>query len=77
VLGSGGVYNEQIVALILDSVPGIPREDWQPEPTENLGIKPSSGEVLWSTMLPAEVQETILRMADDLDDDDEPPGNCR
>jgi len=70
VLGSGGFYNEQIIAIILDSVPGIPKEDWQPEPTENLGITPTTGEVVWSTMLPPDVQAMIVQLADELEPED-------
>jgi len=73
VLGSGGIYNEQIIAVILDSVPGVPHDDWQPEPTENLGIEPHSGEVLWSTMLPPEAQARIVQIADELNAEEEPP----
>jgi hypothetical protein len=66
VLGSGGIYDPKVIAVILDSVPGISPGDWLPEPSASLGIDPGRGEIVWSTMLSPEVQAAIVEIADRL-----------
>jgi hypothetical protein len=53
-------------ALLLDCVPGVAPEDWQPEPSPLAEMKPGSGEIIWSTLFPSQVADAIL----DLDADD-------
>lgn len=50
---------------MLDCVPGITPEDWQPEPSPLAEMEPASGEIIWSTLFPSEVAGAIL----DLDSD--------
>ncbi|GAB3035767.1 hypothetical protein [Mycobacterium bourgelatii] len=59
-VGTGGVYDPKVIAVILDSVPGVAHEDWFIEPSVELGIQPSTGEVVWSTMLPTTTREQLL-----------------
>ena len=61
-----GVPYPRIIALILDCVPGVAEEDWQPEPSPIAEMKPASGEVIWSTLLPPEAAAEILRLSESL-----------
>ena len=61
-----GVPDPQMFALLLDCVPGVAAEDWQPEPSPLAEMDPGSGEIIWSTLFPSEVANEIL----DLDGDD-------
>lgn len=61
-----GVPDPQMFALLLDCVPGVAPEDWQPEPSPLAEMNPGSGEIIWSTLLPSEVANAILELdADD------------
>ena len=61
-----GVPDPQMFALLLDCVPGVAPEDWQPEPSPLAEMKPGSGEIIWSTLFPSEVASEILELdADD------------
>lgn len=55
-----GYYDPKIVAVILDSVPGIQPEQWQAEPSAVLGIVPTSGQVIFSTMIPPASLASLL-----------------
>lgn len=57
-----GVPDPQVIALLLDCVPGVDRDEWQPEPSSVAGMNPGSGEVIWSTLFPSEVASTILAL---------------
>jgi hypothetical protein len=61
-----GVPDPQVFALLLDCVPGVAREDWQPEPSPLAEMNPGSGEIIWSTIFPSEVANEILEL--DVDD---------
>lgn len=61
-----GAPGPQMFALLLDCVPGVAPEDWQPEPSPLTEMDPGSGEIIWSTLFPSEVANEIL----DLDGDD-------
>ena len=61
-----GVPDPQMFALLLDCVPGVASEDWQPEPSPLAEMNPGSGEIIWSTLFPSEIASEIL----DLDVDD-------
>jgi hypothetical protein len=61
-----GVPDPQMFALLLDCVPGVAPEDWQPEPSPLAEMNPGSGEIIWSTLFPSEVANAILELdADD------------
>jgi hypothetical protein len=60
-----GIPDPQVIALLLDCVPGVDRDDWQAEPSPVAGIDPGPGEVIWSTLFPSDVASAIL----DLDDE--------
>lgn len=60
-----GVPDAQIIALLLDCVPGVDRDDWQAEPSSVAGMNPGPGEVIWSTLFPSEVASAILELDGD------------
>lgn len=60
-----GVPDPQMFVLLLDCVPGVAPEDWQPEPSPVAEIKSGSGEIVWSTLFPPEVANAILELDDD------------
>jgi len=61
-----GVPDPQMFALLLDCVPGVAPDDWQPEPSPLAEMNPGSGEIIWSTLFPSEVANAILELdADD------------
>lgn len=60
-----GVPDPQMFALLLDCVPGVAPEDWQPEPSALAEMNPASGEIIWSTLFRSEIADEIL----DLDAD--------
>ncbi|MCB1257014.1 MAG: hypothetical protein KDB26_07910 [Microthrixaceae bacterium] len=57
-----GIPNPEIFALLLDCVPGVSAEDWQPEPSPLAEMEPSSGEIIWSTLLPAGITNAIVQL---------------
>jgi hypothetical protein len=57
-----GIPDPQIFALLLDCVPGIASEDWQPEPSPLAEMETSPGEVIWSTLFSPEVANEILKL---------------
>ncbi len=59
-----GVPDPQVIALLLDCVPGVERDDWQPEPSSVAGMNPGPGEVIWSTLFRSRIASGLL----DLDD---------
>lgn len=61
-----GVPDPQMFALLLDCVPGVSPDDWQPEPSPLAEMNPGSGEIIWSTLFPTQVANAIL----DLDGED-------
>lgn len=58
-----GIPDPQVIALLLDCVPGVDRDDWQPEPSPVAGLNPGPGEVVWSTLFPREVASLVLDLA--------------
>ncbi|QQG99543.1 hypothetical protein HBE99_24075 [Mycobacteroides chelonae] len=59
-LGAGGIYDPKVIAVVLDSVPGVSIGDWFIEPSVTLAIECSSGEVVWSTMLSEETLQQLI-----------------
>lgn len=55
-----GFFNPPIIAVILDSIPGVPRDDWLAEPGGAVGIEPQPGQIIYSTMIDTDVQQWIL-----------------
>lgn len=55
-----GFIRPDLIAIILDAVPGLSADDWIPEPGEVLGIQPISGQIIYSAMLPASAQAELL-----------------
>ena len=55
-----GIPEPEVFALLLDCVPGVSADDWQPEPSPIAEMEPGSGEIVWSTLFPAEVASAIL-----------------
>jgi hypothetical protein len=60
-IGSLGITDAATFALLLTSIPGVAQEDWMPEPGGAAGFAPEQGEILWSAVLPAEAQSTVLQ----------------
>ena len=63
-IGSTGVTDPGLFALLLSAFDGLTVDDWLPEPGPNLKIEPMAGEIVWSTMLPTDLQTALL---DELD----------
>lgn len=59
-----GIPNPEVFALLLDCVPGVSPEDWQPEPSALAEMEPAQGEIIWSTLFPTEVADAILQRGD-------------
>ncbi|MBP2323265.1 hypothetical protein JOF56_003650 [Kibdelosporangium banguiense] len=57
-----GIPDPAIFALLLDCVPGIAPDEWQPEPSQLAAMDPSPGEIIWSTLFPSEVASAILEL---------------
>lgn len=63
-VGVEGFFDPRVIAIILDAVPGIDKNDWLPEPGGVTGIDPKSGQIIWSTIIPPAVQASILARAE-------------
>lgn len=63
---SEGFYDQKLVAMLLSSVPGVPADDWSPEPGPVLGIEPDQGQIVFSTMIPPASLVALLE-EDDVD----------
>jgi hypothetical protein len=61
-----GYYDHKLVAVLLDAIPGVPKDDWGVEPGPVLGIAPSEGQIVFSTMLPP---GTLCSLLDEDDGD--------
>lgn len=60
-----GVPDPEMFALLLDCVPGVASDDWQPEPSTVAGMEPLSGQVIWSTLFPPEVASQVLDLVEE------------
>ncbi len=60
-----GVPDPKMFALLLDCVPGVAPEDWQPEPSPLAELEPAPGEIIWSTLFPPEISHQILELGDE------------
>lgn len=68
-IGAEGFIHPRMIALILSAVPGVGDSEWQPEPGGVSGIKPKEGQIIWSTVIPADIQAHILELAEVTDED--------
>ncbi|SRR6266568_3245825 len=59
-IGVDRVADHRLMAVMLDAIPGVPKDSWQPEPGGVAGLTPAPGEVIWSTILPPEVGAQLL-----------------
>lgn len=57
---AAGFLDPNIIAVVLDSVPGMGRDDWMAEPAEVLGIAPAAGQIVFSGMLPPQSLAGLL-----------------
>ena len=68
-IAAEGFIQPRMIALILSAVPGISESDWQAEPGGVTDIQPTQGQIIWSTMIPPNVQARILQLADPAEQD--------
>lgn len=59
-----GYVRKDVLAIILSAVPGLEASDWQPEPGGAAGITPNEDQIIWSAIIPPEVQAHILSLYD-------------
>lgn len=55
-----GFLNPKQIAVILDAVPGVHRDEWVAEPGDKLGITPGPGQLVYSTLLEAKALAALL-----------------
>lgn len=60
VLGGSGITDQNVFAIILSAIPGVASEDWMAEPSEVRGLRPDSGEIVFSAWLPPAAQVQLL-----------------
>lgn len=60
-----GFWDSKVLAVLLDAVPGVDVDDWQIEPSDVVGITPSSGQIIYSAMIPADSLAQVLDVVDD------------
>jgi hypothetical protein len=68
-IAAEGFIQPRIIALMLSTVPGISDSDWQAEPGGVTGIKPREGQIIWSTVIPLDVQAHILELQETTEQD--------
>ncbi|MFF0943706.1 hypothetical protein ACFYE2_05705 [Kocuria sp. CPCC 205300] len=59
-VGYMGAANPNFTAFVLGAFPGVEASDWQVEPSEVVEIHPEPGEMVYSALLPTEVQCQLL-----------------
>jgi len=62
-IAAEGFIQPRMIALILSAVPGLSKSDWQAEPGGVSDIEPKEGQIIWSTMIPPDIQARILELA--------------
>lgn len=63
-IGATGSLDTTLFVALLSAIPGVPLDDWLPEPDGGIGIKPAPGEVIWSAMFSAEAQAELLALGE-------------
>lgn len=61
VVGGSGLTDPDTFAVILSAIPGVRPGDWMAEPSEIRGLRPGSGEILFSALLPPQGQAQLLK----------------
>lgn len=59
-IAAEGFLDPNQIAVLLSAVPGLSADDWIAEPSEMMGIKPSAGQIVFSTMLPPHTLAALL-----------------
>ena len=60
VLGGSGITDHNVFTIILAAIPGVAPDDWMAEPSAVRGLKPGSGEIVFSACLPPAAQAQLL-----------------
>jgi hypothetical protein len=63
-LAAEGLYDADVLAVMLDAVPGRAPDDWMEEPDGFTGIKPAFGQLVWSTLLTPDLTTRLLELDD-------------
>lgn len=63
-IGSSGGADVPLLVTVLSAFPGLAMDDWMPEPTEQLGLEPMPGEMLWSALMSPDAQSDLLEWVD-------------
>lgn len=63
-IGATGSLDPTFFVALLSAIPGVPLDDWLPEPDGGLGIEPAPGEVIWSAMFSADAQAALLALGE-------------
>ncbi|SEI02724.1 MULTISPECIES: hypothetical protein [unclassified Leifsonia] len=63
-ISSVGATDPDFFALLLSAFDGLTVHDWLPEPGPYLQVQPEPGEILWSTILTPEAQQSLLHEVD-------------
>lgn len=61
-ISAEGFADPRMIALVLNAVPGIDRDDWVPEPSGADGIEPRPGQIIYSTIIEAEALSHIINL---------------
>lgn len=56
-----GVYDPNVLAVMMSTLPGVDLADWAPEPGSYAGLHPASGQIVWSAPLSTEAAAEILQ----------------
>lgn len=67
-VGYTGAANPNFTAFVLDAFPGVKSDDWQVEPSTVVEIQPEPGEMVYSALLPTEVQAHLMEEFDHVDE---------
>ncbi len=59
-VGTTGILDPGLIAVILAAVPGVAPGDWLPEPEGCFGITPKPGQILYSAVILPEIQSRIV-----------------
>ncbi len=60
-IGATGSIDVPFMTTLLSAIPGISASDWLPEPSERLGLDLAPGEILWSALIDASTQATLIK----------------
>ena len=63
VIGATGSLDPQFFVALVSAIPGVPVDDWMPEPGGPLKLELGPGEIVWSAMMSAGAQQELLNFA--------------